>query len=117
MDAPTPADETAFEHLVMDNPSGTTFNTSNHGNYLVQKSHYALSYHRTKGIANWVSWHLDAARLGTANRQDDFRPDASRPAGWYRATPADYGNSGLDRGISALPATAPATLPTTRPPF
>ena len=96
--APAPTDETNSGHLLMGNPSRATPDTSNYGNYLIQKSQYVLSYHRTKGTANWVSWQLDATWLGTADRQNDFRPDASLPVGWLRATSADYVGSGFDRG-------------------
>ncbi len=62
------------------------------------KSQYSLSYNRSKGIPNWVSWQLNAGWLGDAPRQDDFRPDTSLPANWTRITPSDYTNSGFDRG-------------------
>jgi endonuclease G len=57
-----------------------------------------MSYHRDRGIPNWVSWHLDSFWLGSAPRQDDFRPDPSLPEGWYRVTQFDYSGSGFDRG-------------------
>jgi endonuclease G len=62
------------------------------------KPQYALSYNRSKGTPNWVSWQLNFQWLGEAERQNNFRPDPHLPAGWYRVTPRDYTNSGFDRG-------------------
>ena len=97
-DVPTPTNELASEHLRLGNPSRATPDTSSYSNYLIQKSQYVLSYNRQRGIANWVSWHLDATWLGMANRQNDFRPDASLPVRWPRPISADYASSGFDRG-------------------
>ena len=62
------------------------------------KPQYALSYNRSKATANWVSWRLDSSWIGSAQRQDDFRPDPDLPAGWYRVLDTDYSGSGYDRG-------------------
>lgn len=86
------------EHILLGNPSGAVTDVNNPFNYLLVKSQYVLSYHRDRGIPNWVAWHLDATWIGTANRQNDFRPDTSLPAGWYQVTDADYSGSGFDRG-------------------
>ncbi len=86
------------DHLLMGNPSGATANPYYYWNYLMIKTQYALSYHRDRGTPNWVSWHLDNTWLGSASRQDDFRADASLPAGWYRVQNTDYSGSGFDRG-------------------
>jgi len=85
-------------HLAMGNPSGAVGNESSYANYLITKPQYVLSYHRDRGIPNWVSWHLDPSWLGSAPRQDDFRADTSLPAGWYRVQQSDYSGSGFDRG-------------------
>lgn len=86
------------EHLTLGNPSGATTDAADPANYLLLKPQYALSYHRDRGIPNWVSWHLDADWLGTAPRQDDFRPDPELPAAWYHVGAGSYSGSGFDRG-------------------
>jgi endonuclease G len=100
--APTAAvvtqDATRDSHLAMGNPSGATTNTAYPSNYLMSKSQYALSYNRDKGKANWVSWHLSSAWLGSTPRQDNFAADATLPSGWYRVTSSSYTGSGFDRG-------------------
>jgi hypothetical protein len=67
------------EHMVMGNPSDATADPAQPTNYLLAKPQYVMSYHRDRGIPNWVSWHLDSTWLGTAPRQDDFRNDPSLP--------------------------------------
>jgi endonuclease G len=89
---------TTSEHLAMGNSSGAVPDAAMPSNYLIEKPQYALSYNRDRGIPNWVSWHLDDSWLGTVERQDDFRGDASLPEGWYRVQPSDYSSSGFDRG-------------------
>ena len=86
------------EHLTLGNPSGATTDETQPTNYLLSKPQYALSYHRDRGTPNWVSWHLSAEWLGSAARQDDFRPDPDLPATWYRPTASSYTGSGFDRG-------------------
>ena len=96
---PTPAaSPTLPEHLTLGNPSGATADPAVPANYLLLKPQFALSYHRDRGIPNWVSWHLDARWLGLAARQDNFRPDPDLPAGWYKPGAGSYTGSGFDRG-------------------
>ncbi|NJL87864.1 MAG: DNA/RNA non-specific endonuclease [Leptolyngbyaceae cyanobacterium SM1_1_3] len=83
-------------HMVLGNPSSA--NTANLNNYLIERSQYALSYNRDRGMANWASWQLSANWLGGIDRQNDFRQDGSLPAGVYQVTPNDYRGSGFDRG-------------------
>lgn len=85
-------------HLTMGNPSGAVANAGFPTNYLMEKTQYAMSYHRDNGRPNWVSWHLATSWLGTTPRQDDFRPDTSLPAGWYQVKSTDFSGSGYDRG-------------------
>ncbi|MBF9238611.1 DNA/RNA non-specific endonuclease [Hymenobacter sp. BT683] len=91
-------DSTRDSHLAMGNPSGATTVATNYTNYLLSKTQYAASYHRDKGKANWVSWHLSSAWLGSTPRQDNFAGDATLPTGWFRATSSSYTGSGFDRG-------------------
>jgi len=84
--------------LTMGNPSGAVTSTSFPSNYLLSKPQFAISYHRTNGIPNWVSWHVGSADLGSVGRCDCFSPDATLPSGWYRVTTGSYTGSGFDRG-------------------
>jgi len=97
-DSPAPTTPTRDENLALGNPSGATDDASNPTNYLLIKPQYTLSYHRDRGIPNWVSWHLSSAWLGTADRQDNCAADNELPAGWYRVTTSSYTGSGFDRG-------------------
>jgi len=99
------------EHIVMGNPSNATTDEANPTNYLLPKAQYVMSYHRDRGIPNWVSWHLDNTWLGTAPRQDDFRNDPSLPAGWYQVQNTDYSGSGFDRGHHTPSADRTITIP------
>lgn len=94
----SPPQDSTDAHLKYGNPSNATFEVDKSDNYLLLKPQYAISYNRSKGIANWVSWQLNSSWLGDTPRQDDFRPDSSLPSSWYRVTPTDYTNSGFDRG-------------------
>ena len=85
-------------HLLMGNPSQATASVANPTNYLLIKPQYALSYHQDRNLANWVSWQLNQSWLGTADRQNDFRPDAMLPKDWYKVRPSDYVGSGFDKG-------------------
>jgi endonuclease G, mitochondrial len=85
-------------HLTLGNPSYAVFATNYPSNYLMEKYQYTLSYHRDRGIPNWVAWHLQDTWLGSAPRQNDFRSDMTLPDSWYKVTTSDYTNSGFDRG-------------------
>lgn len=76
--------------LLLGNPSNAVTDVNQPTNYLMVKPQYSLSYHRDNGGPNWVAWRLDSSWLGTTERQDDFRPDDTLPAGWYRVLPTDY---------------------------
>ncbi len=84
--------------LLLGNPSNATTNTANENNYLMTKAQYSLSYNRSNATANWVAWRLDSSWIGSAQRQDDYRPDPALPAGWYQVLDNDYSGSGYDRG-------------------
>ncbi len=95
---PTPPPTSNSVHLTMGNPSNAATNVLQPTNYLMEKTQYALSYHRDNGRPNWVAWHLDTSWLGSTPRQDDFRADTTLPAGWYQVLGTDYSGSGYDRG-------------------
>ncbi len=84
--------------LLLGNPSDATPDIANENNYLMVRPQYTLSYNRSKGTSNWVAWRLDSTWLGSAPRQDDYRPDSSLPAGWYQVLDTDYSGGGYDRG-------------------
>ncbi|MCS7004682.1 MAG: DNA/RNA non-specific endonuclease [Cytophagales bacterium] len=89
---------TRDDNIALGNPSNATTDTNNPNNYLVIKPQFALSYNNSKGIANWVSWHLSTAWKGSAARCDCFAADASLPSTFFRATSSHYTNTGFDRG-------------------
>jgi endonuclease G len=93
---PTPSSGSV--HLTLGNPSGALTDAKQPTNYLLVKPQYALSYHRDRGIPNWVSWHLGNSWRGSAARQDDFRADDALPSGWYQVQASSYQGSGFDRG-------------------
>lgn len=94
--APIFSTPTRDDNLALGNPSNADAKDEN--NYLMIKNRYVLSYNRSKGTANWVSWHLSTAWKGTTQRTDNFRPDETLPSAWYRVKTSDYTNSGFDRG-------------------
>lgn len=94
INAPLPGEDP----LILGNPSNATADVNQPFNYLLQKPQYSLSYHRDNGTPNWTAWRLASIWIGSTDRQDDFRPDDSLPAGWYRVTREDYNGSGFDRG-------------------
>lgn len=87
---------TRDDNLAMGNPRNSDINDEN--NYLMIKNQYALPYNRSKGTANWVSWHLSTAWKGTTQRTDNFRPDPALPSSWHKVITSEYTNSGFDRG-------------------
>ncbi|MEW6060415.1 MAG: DNA/RNA non-specific endonuclease [Bacteroidota bacterium] len=103
-------DTSSSVHLTMGNPSGAVADVNVPTNYLMEKPQYVLSYHRDKGEANWVAWHLNASWLGSTPRQDDFRADNTLPAGWYQVQSTSYSGSGYDRGHMCPSADRTATV-------
>lgn len=88
--------QVASEHLTLGNPSQAT--TVDPDNYLVEKHQFSLSFNRSRGIANWVSWHLSPEWRGDAARTKTFRPDPDLPAGYSTIRSSDYEKTGFDRG-------------------
>ncbi|WP_437969837.1 DNA/RNA non-specific endonuclease [Sorangium sp. So ce260] len=102
--APTPRPPALSAHLELGVPARTGARAARTGaaasdDHLMIKPQYALSYNRSRNVANWVSWRLDAASFGDAPRhRGKFLADAALPDGWYRVQHDDYTGSGFDRG-------------------
>lgn len=95
---PAPPDN---DNITMGNPSGAVTDVAYPNNYLLIKTQYDLGYNNSKGEAAWVSWHLDAADLGSAARCDCFSQEAQLPSTFFRASSTSYSGSGFDRGHMA----------------
>jgi endonuclease G len=85
------------DNLLLGNPSGATESPGSGDNYLVTRKQYVLSYNRSRGGPNWVSWHLGRADLGSVERTNIFAPDALLPSDW-QIRPNDYAGTNYDRG-------------------
>jgi DNA/RNA endonuclease G (NUC1) len=85
-------------HLMFGNPTDAEADLLTPNDYLMVKAELALSYNRSRGTPNWVSWHLSDEWVGSLPRNDTFRPDPAIPADWYRVLHTDYFASGFDRG-------------------
>lgn len=107
INAPYPGEDP----LLLGNPSNATPDIANENNYLMFKPQYTLSYNRSRATANWVAWRLDSSWIGTADRQNDFRPDSALPAGWYQVLDSDYSGSGYDRGHMTPSADRTRSIP------
>ncbi|MFN3589226.1 MAG: DNA/RNA non-specific endonuclease [Spirosomataceae bacterium] len=83
-------------YAIFANPTGASVSSTE--DYLMPKRQYTVAYNSNRLTANWVSWTINRTDLGTSERQNDFRPDTSLPAGWYQVKTSDYTNSGFDRG-------------------
>ncbi len=86
-------------NLLFGNPSNATPNVMNYENYLIDHHYFVLSYHRDRGIPNWVSWHLDTTNVIEAvSRQNNFAAYIGIPESWYAVSHGSYTASGFDRG-------------------
>ncbi|MEZ5308255.1 MAG: DNA/RNA non-specific endonuclease [Pyrinomonadaceae bacterium] len=94
INAPPPNDDP----LLLGNPSNATTDVQNENNYLMIKPQYSLAYSRATATPKWVAWRLDSSWIGTAPRQDDYRPDPDLPGSWYHVQDSDYSGSGYTRG-------------------
>lgn len=103
----TPGDNS---HLLLGNPSNAEANTLYPENYLMDKTYYVSSYSKSRGIPNWVSWHIGSSDLGSTPRQDDFRADNTLPSGWYQVSNSSYSGSGFDRGHNCPSADRTASV-------
>lgn len=85
-------------NLLLGNPSNATTSTRTPNNYLITRPYYALSYNRSRGGPNWVSWYVGNEWLGHIKRVNDFRADDTLPPGWYHVQSTSYQGSGFERG-------------------
>jgi endonuclease G len=85
-------------HTRLGLPDDATSSTENPNHYLSVKTQYVESYNATYLVSNWVAWELDASWVGTVDRTDDFRQDATLPGALPQASNTDYSYSGYDRG-------------------
>jgi len=86
-------------NLLLGNPSKAVHNSSSSpNNYLMTTSNYTLSYNKSRGEPNWVSWYLGPSSLGSTDRLNDFRADGTLPTSWYEVQANGYSGSGFDRG-------------------
>lgn len=97
-------------NVMLGNPSGATADVTNENNYLMNKGYFVLSYNRSRGIPNWVSWYLSSTSLGGVDRTDDFESDSALPASWYHVTHSSYTNSGFTRGHNCPSADRTTTV-------
>ncbi|PTQ99999.1 endonuclease G [Mucilaginibacter yixingensis] len=87
--------------LLMGNPSNAVAVSANTTNYLIDAHYYTESYNSTKGIPNWVSWHLDATNTtGVTDRLNNFAAFSQLPTGYTVVQSNSYNGSvtGFDRG-------------------
>ncbi|WP_459209913.1 DNA/RNA non-specific endonuclease [Aquimarina rhabdastrellae] len=82
-------------NIAFGNPSNAG---SSVNNYYLSRADYALSYNNSRGTANWVSWHLSSAWMGSARRCNCFKRDTALPSSFFLASTSDYTRSGFDRG-------------------
>ncbi|WP_426492318.1 DNA/RNA non-specific endonuclease [Hymenobacter sp. 102] len=95
---PNQAPSTDNDNMGLGNPSGATANVSMPTNYLLVKPQFTIGYNALRGTPTWVSWHLSRTDMGSAPRQDDFRPDPALPREFYQVTRNSYSGSGFDKG-------------------
>ncbi|MBV9241153.1 MAG: DNA/RNA non-specific endonuclease, partial [Acidobacteria bacterium] len=94
-----PSRATPAEHEVMGNPDGSSNTDNDH--WLIERPQYVESYNCSKGIPNWVEWHLDNTWTGSVTRQNNYRADTAPPlptSNCYIVQGNDYSGSGFDRG-------------------
>jgi endonuclease G len=96
-------------HTTLGIPAPTSASTPDA--FLSVKDDYVVSYNGSRKVPNWVAWELNTSYLGTAPRQDDFRPDNTFPPSEPQAQLTDYSGSGFDRGHMCPSADRTLTVP------
>ena len=85
-------------NLTLGNPTDALPTYLDPDNFLIDLPQYTVSYSNSRGIPNWVSWHLDDSWMGSAERSSYFSRNKELPTEWAPVTTNDYKNSGFDRG-------------------
>lgn len=91
----TPGVSDKGNHVLFGNPSDAT--TSSTNNYLHTRSDFVVCYNGSRGIPNYVSWHLSKSWTGTG-RASGWTTDPNLPTSLHQATDSDYTGSNFDRG-------------------
>lgn len=86
------------DNLLLGNPTNAQAVSTSADNYLLNHVYWVASYNNSRGISNWVSWHLQSEDQGSVARQDDFRYDDALPSSFYLVQNNSYSGSGFDRG-------------------
>ena len=80
---------TRDDNLAMGNPSNARRQSID--NYLIDKGMYVVGYSASRGIANWVSWHLSHPWRGAPIKERSyFLQELLLPPGMYRVKDGDY---------------------------
>lgn len=95
---PTPSGNVENDPINFGNPTNAVAQATSPENYLKDYTYFKVGYSKSRGVSSWVAWHLESADLGSAPRQNDFRPDTQLPTGWYQVSTSSYSGSGFDRG-------------------
>lgn len=107
---PTPTTNQENDPINFGNPTNAVSQATSPENYLKDYTYYKVGYSKSRGLSNWVAWHLESADLGSAPRQNDFRPDTQLPSGWYQVNSTSYTGSGFDRGHNCPSADRTSTV-------
>lgn len=65
---------------------------------ILYRTGYTVSYNSVTKLPNWVSWQLTADKTDGENERKSVKFFEDNEVPMERATPADYKNSGYDRG-------------------
>ena len=101
-------DKFEFDNLAVGNPG--------HADVVIDRHGFAVGFCNEKRQALWVIYKLEAVELKShgINRTNRFRPDPQIPAS---AHPADYTQTGYDRGHLAPAADMAFSLQTMKDSF
>jgi endonuclease G, mitochondrial len=95
--SPVSTASTRDDNLALGNPSNA--GKSDADNFLIDKGMYVVGYAANRGTANWVSWHLSQAWLGSFKRVGSpFTPEPQLPLGAFQVRIKDYKGGGFDKG-------------------